>query len=129
MWLIPVILVILIAVILIRTLRFVPEKQSASVPEAIQVDGDKATRDLAEMIKCKTISHRNSDEDDESEFLKFEKLLPELFPKVFAICSFEKVGNRGLLIRWQGKSPDAPSVFMSARTVSVSRRILPWIST
>lgn len=113
MWLIPVILVILIAVILIRTLRFVPEKQSASVPEAIQVDGDKATRDLAEMIKCKTISHRNSDEDDESEFLKFEKLLPELFPKVFAICSFEKVGNRGLLIRWQGKSPDAPSVFMS----------------
>lgn len=113
MWLIPVILVVLIAVILIRTLRFVPEKQSASVPEAIQVDGDKATRDLAEMIKCKTISHRNSDEDDESEFLKFEKLLPELFPKVFATCSFEKVGNRGLLIRWQGKSPDAPSVFMS----------------
>lgn len=113
MWLIPVILVILIAVILIRTLRFVPEKQSASVPEAIQVDGDKATRDLAEMIKCKTISHRNSDEDDESEFLKFEKLLPELFPKVFATCSFEKVGNRGILIRWQGKSPDAPSVFMS----------------
>ena len=113
MWLIPVILVILIAVILIRTLRFVPEKQSASVPEAIQVDGDKATRDLAEMIKCKTISHRNPDEDDESEFLKFEKLLPELFPKVFATCSFEKVGNRGLLIRWQGKSPDAPSVFMS----------------
>lgn len=113
MWLIPVILVILIAVILIRTLRFVPEKQSASVPEAINVDADKATRDLAEMIKCKTISHRNSDEDDESEFLKFEKLLPELFPKVFATCSFEKVGNRGLLIRWQGKSPDAPSVFMS----------------
>lgn len=113
MWLIPVILVVLIAVILIRTLRFVPEKQSASVPEAIQVDGDKATRDLAEMIKCKTISHRNSDEDDESEFLKFEKLLPELFPKIFATCSFEKVGNRGLLIRWQGKSPDAPSVFMS----------------
>lgn len=113
MWLIPVILVVLIAVILIRTLRFIPEKQSASVPEAIQVDGDKATRDLAEMIKCKTISHRNSDEDDESEFLKFEKLLPELFPKVFATCSFEKVGNRGLLIRWQGKSPDAPSVFMS----------------
>ena len=113
MWLIPVILVILIAVILIRTLRFVPEKQSASVTEAIQVDGDKATRDLAEMIKCKTISHRNSDEDDESEFLKFEKLLPELFPKVFATCSFEKVGNRGLLIRWQGKSPDVPSVFMS----------------
>ena len=112
MWLIPVLL-ILVAVILVRTLRFVPKKQNEVTPEAINVDRDKATRDLAEMIKCKTISHRNPEEDDESEFLKFEQLLPQLFPKVFATCSFEKVGNRGLLLRWKGKSPDSPSVFMS----------------
>ncbi len=113
MWIIPVVLVILIAVILIRTLRFVPAKQDGAIPEAISVDSEKATHDLAEMIKCKTISHRDSSLDDEAEFERFEKLLPTLFPKVFATCSFEKVGNRGLLIRWQGKSPDAPSVFMS----------------
>ena len=112
MWLIPILL-ILVAVILVRTLRFVPKKQNEVTPEAINVDRDKATRDLAEMIKCKTISHRNPEEDDESEFLKFEKLLPQLFPKVFETCSFEKVGNRGLLLRWKGKSPDSPSVFMS----------------
>ena len=112
MWLIPILL-ILVVVILVRTLRFVPKKQNEVTPETINVDGDKATRDLAEMIKCKTISHRNPEEDDESEFLKFEKLLPQLFPKVFATCSFEKVGNRGLLLRWKGKSPDSPSVFMS----------------
>ena len=68
MWLIPILL-ILVAVILVRTLRFVPKKQNEVTPEAINVDGDKATRDLAEMIKCKTISHRNSEDDDESEFL------------------------------------------------------------
>ena len=112
MWLIPILL-ILVVVILVRTLRFVPKKQNEVTPEAINVDRDKATRDLAEMIKCKTISHRNPEEDDESEFLKFEQLLPQLFPKVFATCSFEKVGNRGLLLRWKGKSPDSPSVFMS----------------
>ena len=112
MWLIPI-LVVLVAVILIRTLLFVPKKQDETSPEAINVDADKATRDLAEMIKCQTISHRNPDEDDEGEFLKFEQLLPKLFPKVYATCSFEKVGNRGLLLRWKGKNPDSPSVFMS----------------
>ena len=112
MWLIPI-LVVLVAVILIRTLLFVPKKQDETSPEAINVDADKATRDLAEMIKCQTISHRNPDEDDEDEFLKFEQLLPKLFPKVYATCSFEKVGNRGLLLRWKGKNPDSPSVFMS----------------
>ena len=112
MWLIPI-LVVLVAVILIRTLLFVPKKQDETSPEAINVDADKATRDLAEMIKCQTISHRNPNEDDEGEFLKFEQLLPKLFPKVYATCSFEKVGNRGLLLRWKGKNPDSPSVFMS----------------
>ena len=112
MWLIPI-LVVLVAVILIRTLLFVPKNQDETSPEAINVDADKATRDLAEMIKCQTISHRNPDEDDEGEFLKFEQLLPKLFPKVYATCSFEKVGNRGLLLRWKGKNPDSPSVFMS----------------
>ena len=112
MWLIPL-LVVLVAVILIRTLLFVPKKQDETSPEAINVDADKATRDLAEMIKCQTISHRNPDEDDEGEFLKFEQLLPKLFPGVYATCSFEKVGNRGLLLRWKGKNPDSPSVFMS----------------
>ena len=112
MWIIPI-LVVLVAVILIRTLLFVPKKQNEASTEAINVDADKATRDLAEMIKCKTISHRNPEEDDEGEFLKFEKLLPELFPKVFATCSFEKVGDRGILIKWNGKKSDSPSVFMS----------------
>ena len=113
MWLIPIILVILIAVILIRTLRFVPAKQDGAIPEAISVDSEKATRDLAEMIKCKTISHRDSTLDDEAEFERFEKLLPTLFPAVFANCDYEKVGERGILIRWKGNSPDSPSVFMS----------------
>ena len=113
-WLaIPVIIVAFIAIILIRALAFKPRKKDMQQIDAVYVNGEKATHDLAEMIKCKTISHRDSALDDQSEFDRFEKLLPELFPTVFNKCSFEKIGNRGLLIRWKGKSPDAPSVFMS----------------
>ena len=115
MWplIIPALLVVFLAVILIRAARFKPEKKEQQIVPPVYVNGEKATRDLCEMIKCKTISHMDSSLDDQAEFDKFEKLLPELFPAVFAKCEFEKVGNRGLLIRWKGKNPDSPSVFMS----------------
>ena len=113
LWIIPVVLVIFIAIILIRTLMFTPQKNDNKAPYPVFVNCEKASHDLGEMIKCKTISHRDASLDDEREFEKFEKLLPELFPGVYAKCSFEKVGNRGLLLRWKGKSSDAPSVFMS----------------
>ncbi len=113
LWIIPVVLVIFIAVILIRTLMFTPGKNDSKAPYPVFVNCEKASHDLGEMIKCKTISHRDASLDDEREFEKFEKLLPQLFPGVYSKCSFEKVGNRGLLLRWKGKSSDAPSVFMS----------------
>ena len=115
MWAIPVaiIIVIFIAVILIRTLRFVPAKEERAAPAPVYVNGEKAAHDLAEMIKCKTISHRDASLDDAAEFEKLEKLLPNLFPAVFEKCSYEKVGDRGILIRWRGKSVDSPSVYMA----------------
>ena len=113
-WLaIPIVIVIFIAVILIRALLFVPKKNDTGVIAPIYVNGDKASGDLAEMIRCRTISHFDQNEDDAAEFEKFEKLLPTLFPAVFKKCSYEKVGSRGILIRWKGLSSDAPSVFMS----------------
>ena len=113
MWILIPIFVVFVAVVLIRTLMFTPEKVENKATYPVFVNGEKATHDLAEMIKCKTISHRDASLDDQAEFDKFEKLLPELFPKVYEKCSFEKVGTRGLLLRWKGKSFDAPSVFMS----------------
>jgi carboxypeptidase PM20D1 len=113
-WLIfPIAFVIFVAVILIRASLFKPSKTSTSPIPPVFVNGEKATGDLAEMIRCKTISHIDSSLDDEAEFKKFEELLPTLFPAVFKKCSFEKVGHRGILIRWKGKSDEAPSVYMA----------------
>ena len=113
-WLaIPGIFLVFIAVVLIRAIAFKPCQEDTKSTDEIYVNSEKATSDLAEMIKCKTISHRDASLDDDAEFEKFEKLLPNLFPTVYANCSFEKVGTRGLLLRWQGKSSDSPSVFMS----------------
>ncbi len=115
MWLIPVLalLVIFLAVIFIRAILFAPKKEETASVDAIAVDGDKAAADLAAMIRCKTVSHRDPTLDDESEFHKFEQLLPTLFPRIFEKCEYEKVGERGILIRWPGERADAPSVYMS----------------
>ena len=109
----PIIAVVFIAVVLIRTLAFVPPKKAVINAEPVFVNVDKATSNLAQMIRCKTISDMDSSNEDEAEFEKFENILPELFPSVFEKCSFEKVGKRGILIKWTGKNSNSPSVFMS----------------
>ena len=105
--------VVFFSVILIRTFLFVPKKKETAEISPVFVNSEKAAQDLSEMIKCKTISHADASLDDEEEFLKFEKLLPELFPAVYKKCSFEKVGNKSLLFKWSGRSSDAPTVFMA----------------
>lgn len=113
MWILIPIVIIFLAIILIRALMFKPRAAENKSSYPVFVNGEKAVHDLAEMIKCKTVSNRDASLDDQAEFDKFEALLPELFPAVYSKCSFEKVGTRGLLLRWKGKFPDAPSVFMS----------------
>lgn len=104
---------LLVAVVLIRTFMFKASTEQKKEYEVFQIDRDKAVRDLAEMIKCKTISSVNKEEEDEAEFDKFKALLPKLFPNVHQKCSLENVGSRGLLYHLRGKSATAPTVLMA----------------
>ena len=106
-------LIILALILLIRAARFVPEKVERDKAAPIYINNEKAVSDLAEMIKCKTVSDNDKSNEDESEFAKFEALLQRLFPNVFAKCTFEKPSDRSLLFKWEGKSHEAPTVLMS----------------
>ncbi len=113
-WIIPLCLIgLLLVIVLIRTALFKPKKQEK--PEIVTFDYDKNTviDNLAEMVKCKTISSRDKNMEDEQEFTKFVDLLPKLFPLVHKNCKLEHFGERGLLYTWKGKSSQDPSVFMS----------------
>ena len=80
-------LVTFVAVLLIRTAMFKPKKQAPISAEAIIVDGEKAVADLAQMIRCRTISDKEKENENEEEFDKFKALLPTLFPTVFEKCT------------------------------------------
>lgn len=109
-WILLGLLIAFVLVLLVRTLRFHPVKATAPAPVTVAVDADEAARNLSAMVRCQTVSHPDQALDDEKEFAQFTALLPTLFPKVFATCSFETVGDRGLMLHWQSKSNLAPLV-------------------
>ena len=118
MWLyfilgIGAIIFVLAMIVIIRTLLFVPRETVNFSSESVDVNIDKAVNDLSQLVQCKTISDRNKDNENEAEFDKFKALLPKLFPTVHEKCSFEAVGDRGLLYKLNGRSSNAPTVLMS----------------
>ena len=106
-------LLLLVAVVLIRTLTFKVKPTEKKEYEEYDIDRDKAVNDLAEMIRCKTVSSVNKVEEDEEEFDRFKALLPRLFPSIHSACTLEKVGDRGLLYCLRGKKQESPTVLMA----------------
>ncbi len=101
------------AVILIRTLAFKPKEVKRQEPKPVSFDKERAVAGLQALVRCKTVSYYSREEEDEAEFKKLIDLLPTLYPNVFAKCSFLQMEDRAILLKWEGKGHDAPSVMMS----------------
>ena len=87
-------------VLVIRALCFNPKPQPDCTAAPVSFDRDAATDALAQL-------------EDNAEFEKLVNLLPTLYPRVFAVCSFQKLPDRALLLRWPGKSDAASCVMMA----------------
>ena len=107
------ILLIFLAVIFIRALTFKPKEAPKTDDEPIEFNKEKAVENLSALVRCKTVSNRDSSLEDDAEFEKLIALLPSLYPNVDKICEFMRLEDRGLLFRWSGKSSDSPAVFMA----------------
>lgn len=104
---------LLLAVILLRALCFRPKAQNFAERKEVSFDRQNAIDALQKLVQCKTISHNDPALEDEKEFRKLIDLLPGLYPKVFAVCDFQELPDRGLLFKWAGKQSTAPSVMMA----------------
>ncbi len=112
-WIILVLLVAFVAVVLARTLAFKPKAEEPAAASEEKVDEAKAVANMQALIRCRTVSYIDKSKEDNAEFDKLEKLLPTLFPNVYAKCEFVKPGPRSLLFHWKGKSDAKPSVLMA----------------
>lgn len=103
----------LVLTIVIRTLRFVPKENVKVFDDEINFDNEKAIENLRELVRCKTVSYKDSSKEDDAEFQKLIARLPYLYPNVFSKCSFQELGDRALLFKWEGKNHNEPSVLMA----------------
>ena len=110
---IAALIVVFLAVITVRTLRFTPKPQPRLSQEEVSFDRDAAVDALAQLVRCKTVSYNDHSLEDEAEFQKLISLLPRLYPNVMETCEFRQLPDRALLLRWPGKSPGDPSVMMA----------------
>lgn len=106
-------LAVFVCVILVRTLRFQPKPQPKITREELGFDRDAAVDALAQLVRCKTISYNDKSLEDDREFQKLISLLPQLYPRVFDVCSVNQLPDRGLLLRWPGKNHGDPAVLMA----------------
>ncbi|MBQ4050628.1 MAG: M20/M25/M40 family metallo-hydrolase [Oscillospiraceae bacterium] len=112
-YLIPAVLVVFIAVLVIRALRFNPPAQTAEKTEEVTFDKEAAVSALAELVRCRTVSYYDHSLEDDAEFEKLIALLPSLYPNVMKTCSFTRMEDRALLFRWKGKGSGDPAVLMA----------------
>ena len=113
-WLIiPAILVVLVAIILIRTLCFTPHALEPVERKPLALNEKKIVDDMSAMIRCKTVSNRDASLVDWDEFTKFQNLLVERFPRIHEAATLTRIGKTGLLYHLKGKSDAAPSVCMA----------------
>ena len=112
-WIILGAVALLLAVIVIRTVRFTPKPQPQLSDEEVTFDKDAAVSALQQLVQCKTVSYNDHSLEDEAEFRKLIDLLPKLYPNVFKACTFRELPDRALLFHWKGKSSEEAAVMMA----------------
>lgn len=78
---------------------------SSSISLSLQT---KITRDMQDIIRCKTVSNRDESLVDRNEFNKLYALLPERFPTLYKTCldgAPLRIGKTGLVFHIQGAGP------------------------
>ena len=112
-YIIAAVVALFFCVILLRAAMFNPKAQPAAGTEEVDFDREAAVKSLQALIRCKTVSYNDPALEDDGEFEKLIASLPGLYPRVFDVCSVNRLPDRGLLFRWPGKSDGEPSVMMA----------------
>ncbi|MBR5525133.1 MAG: M20/M25/M40 family metallo-hydrolase [Clostridia bacterium] len=106
-------LLLFLVIIITRAMRFRPVEVPAVEAESVSLDRDKIVADMADMLRCRTVSYRDHELEETAEFEKFRTLLRERFPLIYRQGEPILLGRNGLLYRIPGRQSDKPSVMMA----------------
>jgi len=103
-----------IAVLLMRTLRFGSKQIQVQPATPITLDRQALAARLARALQFQTVSHQDPAQLDREQFLSLHRYLAEQFPLVHAHLKRETVGDFSLLYTWEGTEPARKPVLLLA---------------
>jgi carboxypeptidase PM20D1 len=106
--------VLLAAVVLVRTLGYDSRQVTAQPAAALALDAAAAAERLAGALRFRTISYQDSAQFDAAEFGRFQDYLARSFPRTHATLARERVARFSLLYRWTGADTTLPPVVLMA---------------
>jgi carboxypeptidase PM20D1 len=107
-------IMLLIAVILIQTLRATSKQIEVDAISQTDLNQKLVAEHLAKALQFRTISYQDSEQWEEENFLGLHMYLKEAFPKVHATLKKEVVADYSLLYTWEGSDPGATPILLSA---------------
>ncbi len=108
------IILIIIAVVLIKTALFTSKQMKAEAPVDIAVDAQIVSRHLSGAIMIPTVSYENKSNIQAAEFLRFHEYLGKTFPLLHKKLTRETVNNYSLLYTWPGKDMSLKPIMLLA---------------
>ena len=91
LYVILAVLLLLVAVVLLRTAAFRPKAEADKTYEKVEFDREAAVGNLQKLVRCRTVSYADSAKEDPAEFEKLIALLPELYPHVYEKCTLTRL--------------------------------------
>jgi len=112
-WSVLGLLVILIAILVIRAIRFVPKQSVAISKKEVTIDEKRVVESLKTMIKFRTISHVDRSLNDAEAFLGFRNFLKSNYPEINKAATVKEIPESAILFQIKGKSSAEPTVLMA----------------
>ncbi len=106
---------LLVAVLLLRTLQFKPPELQAGETLPLQDwPADELAQGLAGALRFATVSHRDPTQVNTQAFADFQAYLAQRFARVFAEIPYQRLDGGTLLFRWAGSDEQAKPVMLIA---------------
>ncbi|ROQ22488.1 M20 family peptidase [Gallaecimonas pentaromativorans] len=107
-------LLVLAAVVVVRTLLFTPKPQPHLAKAELAVDSQRIASHLSEAIAFATVSYDDPAQIDRAPFQGFLAWLATTYPKVHANLKVEAINHYGRLFTWPGSDPSLAPILLSA---------------
>ena len=105
---------LLVAVLLINTLRAKPAKVDMPKAEPLDLDAEKMAQHLSGAIQIKTVSSATMEGVDKDAFFGFHAYLEKTYPKMHRTLTKEAVNTYSLLYTWKAKNPTKKPLLIMA---------------